>query len=150
LTSSYINIYDMKKKSNCLHCNTNFVYETTSSRGKFCNNKCQANYRFENITVNKIKENKCKDTTTLKNFLTKTTGYKCVLCNISEWNNNPISLHLDHIDGDSDNNIPNNIRLLCPNCHSQTETFCGRNFKNSKRSVYNKRYRLRKLIPIQD
>lgn len=135
----------MKKESSCLYCNAVFTYETSSSKGKFCNNKCQANYRFENVTIKKIKENKCCEPNTLKSFLSKTAGYKCVSCNIAEWNNKPISLHLDHIDGNSDNNIPSNIRLLCPNCHSQTETFCGRNKKNSKRSQYNQRYRLKKL-----
>ena len=135
----------MKRESSCLFCNKNFVYETSSSKGKFCNNKCQAEYRFEKITANKINENKCREPITLKNFLTKTIGYKCALCEISKWKGKLLSLHLDHIDGNSDNNLPNNIRLLCPNCHSQTETFCGRNKKNSKRSQYNQRYRLSKL-----
>jgi hypothetical protein len=135
----------MKKESSCLYCNAIFTYETSSSKGKFCNNKCQANYRFENKTIKKIKENKCRDAGTLKRFLAKTVGYRCIICNLLEWNNKDISLHLDHIDGNADNNTPENIRLLCPNCHSQTETFCGRNKKNSKRSTYNQRYRLQKL-----
>ena len=44
----------------------------------------------------------------------------------------PISLELDHINGDSFNNDVNNLRLLCPNCHSITNTFRGRN-KNTGR-----------------
>ena len=57
----------------------------------------------------------------------KVFEYKCVECGISDWNKKPIVLHLDHIDGDSSNHIKSNLRFLCPNCHSQTETWCGRN-----------------------
>lgn len=53
---------------------------------------------------------------------------KCSECNLSAiWHNKPITLELDHIDGDSQNNVLSNLRWLCPNCHSQTETFRGRN-----------------------
>lgn len=55
--------------------------------------------------------------------------YKCSICGISDWMNKPISLHLDHIDGDRTNNTLENLRWLCPNCHSQTDTYAGRNIK---------------------
>lgn len=38
-------------------------------------------------------------------------------------------LHFDHINGDNTDNRLENLRFLCPNCHSQTETFCAKNFK---------------------
>ena len=53
--------------------------------------------------------------------------YKCVICQCTSWQNHPISLELDHIDGDRTNNSLENLRLLCPNCHSQTATFRGKN-----------------------
>ena len=59
--------------------------------------------------------------------------YKCIICGISEWNGKSISLQLDHINGQRKDNRLENLRLLCPNCHSQTDTFCGKNIKGVKR-----------------
>ncbi len=56
--------------------------------------------------------------------------YECNECSLTEWNNKEIILELDHIDGNNRNNLPTNLRLLCPNCHSQTDTFRGRNINN--------------------
>lgn len=43
------------------------------------------------------------------------------------WNNEPLNMHLDHINGINTDNRICNLRLLCPNCHSQTKTYAGRN-----------------------
>lgn len=53
--------------------------------------------------------------------------YECYVCGLDEWQDAPLTLQLDHIDGVSSNDKLDNLRLLCPNCHSQTKTFCGRN-----------------------
>lgn len=47
----------------------------------------------------------------------------CEKCGVSEWQGQHISCELDHIDGNSSNHSLNNLMILCPNCHSQTETF---------------------------
>lgn len=52
---------------------------------------------------------------------------KCENCGITEWLGQPMTMHLDHIDGDSHNHAYKNLRFLCPNCHSQTPTWCGKN-----------------------
>ena len=132
-------------KSTCTGCGKEFVYDKYKSTGKYCSNACQGQYTFKNITIPKIELGKCSQAVTLKKYLTDKRGYNCEICGIEKWNKKEISLHVDHIDGNSDNNFPDNIRLLCPNCHSQTETYCARNIKNSKRSSYMKRYRLKKL-----
>ena len=51
----------------------------------------------------------------------------CSECGISEWNGKSISLELDHIDGVRTNHKLENLRLLCPNCHSQTDTYRSKN-----------------------
>jgi hypothetical protein len=52
----------------------------------------------------------------------------CEVCKTGpDWNNKPINCELDHIDGDSSNHLLKNLRMLCPNCHSQTETFRAKN-----------------------
>lgn len=61
----------------------------------------------------------------LKNLLIKhgLKKNKCEICGITEWNGKPINCQLDHIDGNKFNQALNNLRIICPNCHSQTETF---------------------------
>lgn len=56
--------------------------------------------------------------------------YECEVCNITEWKGIKISLELDHIDGDTSNNVKDNLRYLCPNCHSITDTYKGKNRKD--------------------
>lgn len=59
--------------------------------------------------------------------------YACDICsNTGEWEGKPLTLQLDHIDGDATNNEKSNLRWLCPNCHTQTETYGSKN-KDSKR-----------------
>ena len=49
----------------------------------------------------------------------------CVWCEVpAQWRGSPLVLHVDHIDGDPWNCELNNLRFLCPNCHSQTSTYC--------------------------
>jgi hypothetical protein len=52
---------------------------------------------------------------------------KCEICGLTEWNNKPLNMQLDHIDGNSHNHVLDNLRMICPNCHSQSETYCGKN-----------------------
>lgn len=60
---------------------------------------------------------------------------KCLQCNNDEWMGKPLRLQVDHIDGDNRNNKRENLRALCPNCHSQTDTFCGKNINKGTKKV---------------
>ncbi len=57
---------------------------------------------------------------------------KCSICGITEWLNRSLSLHMDHINGINDDNRLVNLRILCPNCHSQTATYCAKNMNRNK------------------
>lgn len=61
-------------------------------------------------------------------------GFKkkyCEKCNIGDiWNGEELILQLDHIDGDNTNNEISNLRILCPNCYTQTHNYAGRKNKN--------------------
>lgn len=62
----------------------------------------------------------------VKRLLTMGWRYECVICGIVEWQSRRLTLHLDHINGIHDDNRLSNLRLLCPNCHSQTDTYSNR------------------------
>lgn len=53
--------------------------------------------------------------------------YACQICEISTWQEKPLVLQIDHIDGEWLNNERENLRYLCPNCHSQTENYGWKN-----------------------
>ena len=77
---------------------------------------------LEKILVN---EQQC-GSNRLKKMLYK-TGLKtecCEVCAITDWNGVKLVFHLDHRDGNNKNNMLSNLQIVCPNCHSQTSTYC--------------------------
>lgn len=75
----------------------------------------------------------------------KLLEYKCILCNNEgKWQDKSLCLQLDHINGVNDDHRLVNLRFLCPNCHSQTDTFAGKNNKRIK--AVNKCTKCNKII----
>lgn len=72
------------------------------------------------------KDSKYVNMSKLKQYAIKymNLGNKCCICGLSEWMGKPITLQLHHINGDNRDNRIENLQLLCPNCHSQTDSFC--------------------------
>ncbi len=70
----------------------------------------------------------------------------CLKCGLSEWLGQPLVIQVDHEDGNSSNNTRRNLRGLCPNCHSQTKTWCGRNRKEKPDHVVSDEVLLNALL----
>lgn len=110
----------------CPNCDIRFY--SKYKQAKFCSRKCSNEARKGifydgsrtgcHIVTQKIQ----------KEYLIEKYGYKCVKCGLgSVWNNEPLVLQIDHIDGNRKNNTFANLRLLCPNCHTQTPTWGRKN-----------------------
>ena len=68
----------------------------------------------------------------MKNHLIHLRGHKCKKCGNTEWQGQLIPLEVHHIDGDRLNNVLENLQLLCPNCHAQTENYRNKNISIEK------------------
>lgn len=82
-----------------------------------------------------FKTNRKISSNALKTRILNIKPYKCEQCGISEWNGSKIILEVHHIDGNHYNNKLSNLSLLCPNCHSQTVSWRGRNINNGKKCI---------------
>lgn len=120
----------------CKHCEKKIgSYQT------FCDSICNIAYKKAQ-RIERVKNGKVNWNQTIRPALIELYGDKCFLCpTTSFWNGEELTLHVDHIDGDSDNNSFNNLRLLCPNCHSQLETSKSKSKKHTKRNLYLRKYK---------
>jgi 5-methylcytosine-specific restriction endonuclease McrA len=72
-----------------------------------------------------------------RRLLKELKGYNCADCGIGEeYNGKPIVLEVNHIDGKSNNNTLDNLEFLCPNCHSQTDTYRAKNINSDRKKRY--------------
>lgn len=89
---------------------------------------------------NRFIRGEVKQPAALRGCVSRTQGWNCDICKITEWNGNIVPLILDHIDGNSENCFPNNLRLICPNCDALLSTYMGRNRGNG-RHIRRQRYK---------
>jgi 5-methylcytosine-specific restriction endonuclease McrA len=124
----------------CMNCKKTFE-KIRNTFGKFCNNKCQIDFQYSEYIL-RWKQGKEKGyrgktaqlSSYLRKYLLQKNNYACQECGWDRRHpidNNPL-VEVDHTDGNAKNCREDNLRLLCPNCHSMTATFRARN-KNSQR-----------------
>ena len=147
--------YKEKKKviKKCLFCGKEIL--DGDGRKKFCDTSCAAKYNNKGRELSpesrekiSIGLKKVYSESEKKKFLqhqktkTKRIGLKerlyrdglkekkCELCGITDWRGKEIAFHLHHINGNPKDNRLENLQIVCPNCHSQTENYCDKNRKN--------------------
>jgi hypothetical protein len=100
---------------------------------RYCSVICQQKHKVDLNYIGWLNgENTLHTHGTRRRALARRDGYKCATCGISEWNGQTITLEVEHRDGNSENNHHSNLELICPNCHSQTNTYKGRNKGNGR------------------
>lgn len=128
------------KKYCCLNCGIE-LNNTRNRAHKYCSNSCQQEHEYK-LWVDKYKQDNSIAKSTkwgqipaqLRRFIFEKFEHKCCLCGWSKVNpfTNTLPLEIDHIDGNSENNSEENLRLICPNCHSLTATYRGANRGNGR------------------
>lgn len=122
---------DIKNKCNRLHIPYGHIENDTDSM------KRKKSYTLEEICIANSWYSNCSK---LKQRLHKELGWeeRCMICKLDKWNNKPIPLEIDHINGKHFDHRLDNLRFLCPNCHAQTNTYKGKNmFNRISKSVEN-------------
>lgn len=113
----------LKRRINELKCDTSH-FGLQHNKGKSANAKYDlSEILVENSTyanISRLKQRLVKE---------ERLEYKCAVCGLTEWLGQPITLQLDHINGINNDHRIENLRFLCPNCHSLTDTYAGKNKK---------------------
>ena len=122
-------------KKYCLNCGDEI------NHGKFCSSKCSCQLKHKEsykyfLNNPSYFNNGGYTPKSFRDFFLIEQDNKCSICNCEPfWNGKYLQFVIDHIDGDASNNTRDNIRMICPNCDSQTDTFKSKN-KNSTRRNY--------------
>lgn len=110
------------------------AFTASASTTIYCSLDCKKKYLWSS-SLKAIKATKAfSGGVEAKRYLKYKNGHKCTTCNRKTWNNKPIPLVLDHIDGNSDNWYTKNLRLICCNCDAQTPTYKSKNKGNGRKS----------------
>ena len=111
----------------------NYEIDTSHFRGMAHQRGRPARHRLywsDVLTVAPIGANRKKTRTLRRALLEHGRPHECEMCGIGpEWLGSPLALHIDHVDGNPLDSRPENLRFLCPNCHTQTPTWAARNIR---------------------
>lgn len=118
------------------------------SKSQFCCHLCCEKARWAEIKERIVANGKFPassttnetDRRTVRKYLEEENGHLCAVCGRREWNDKPIPLIVDHIDGVSTNHSVENFRLICPNCDATSETFKNKHSRKSSRTWRKKYY----------
>ena len=120
----------------CINCNKTNNQKGPQYVGKYCNNKCQGEYRSRQWFINNeplFENGTLKSRNAIKKFVKIRDGYHCSICGqLPTHNGKDLIMIIDHIDGDASNNLPSNFRLVCPNCDTQLPTYKAKNIGNGR------------------
>lgn len=120
------------KMYKCLHCEKE-SRASSQKTNKYCSVQCQKDYEYEAFIaewkagLNAGTKGKGDISGHVRRYLFEKFSSKCCSCGIDNWQGKPITMDIEHKDGNSDNNNEENLELLCPNCHSQTPTYKSKN-----------------------
>lgn len=132
----------IKHFCDCKHCGVAIEEAAPSHSRKFCSHKCRREAEYIVRIKLWLEENKQTTKATIRKYLAeKHKG--CYVCNRVSWRGKKLVLDLDHIDGCAFNNRPENLRLICPNCHSQTPTYKAKNIGRGRKLGNNGEWLLR-------
>lgn len=127
------------KKKECVNCNE--IYLSTQKNSKYCSISCsikhKINKKYEYYLNNQEEYEKIVGIRFVKQHILIEQKNCCEICkNKNEWNGKPIIFILDHINGDASNNRRENLRLICPNCDSQLDTYKSKNKNSARKERY--------------
>lgn len=132
-----------KNKKQCEYCGK--TIDTSTRNVRFCSNQCCSKFTHEQCYKDFLENNEkyCNGGYTpkaFKNDFLKEQDNKCAICGCEPFHNGkPLVFIIDHIDGDASNNKRENLRMVCPNCDSQLDTFKSKNKHSARRNYWRER-----------